>query len=128
MALDKNIRELRKTKGMTQEQLASRIGVTRQTVSKWEQGLSVPDADLLSKLSDTFDVQVSELLGNITHEDMTSNDMAAYLAVLNEELAIRNRHRKTLLRIIKIVLIVIGVGFAALLLFIVFWSAVVATL
>ena len=61
--LSDNIRTVRKNKGFTQEDLASRLHVTRQTISKWEKGLSVPDAEMLSKLADELEVSVSELLG-----------------------------------------------------------------
>ena len=58
-----NLKLIRKRKGMTQEELAIRLNVVRQTVSKWEKGLSVPDADLLIKLADVLEVKVAELLG-----------------------------------------------------------------
>lgn len=53
------IRKYRAQKGMSQEQFAQQIGVVRQTVSKWEKGLSVPDADMLVKISETLNVPVS---------------------------------------------------------------------
>ena len=58
-----NLKTLRKNKGYTQEELASRLKVVRQTISKWEKGLSVPDAEMLLKIADEFEVSVSELLG-----------------------------------------------------------------
>jgi transcriptional regulator with XRE-family HTH domain len=61
--LNDNIRTIRKNKGFTQEDLANRLHVTRQTISKWEKGLSVPDAEMLSRLADELEVPVSELLG-----------------------------------------------------------------
>ena len=59
-----NLKALRKEKGITQEELAARLNVVRQTVSKWEKGLSVPDSDLLIKLAEILDVPVSRLLGS----------------------------------------------------------------
>ncbi len=59
-----NLKALRKEKGITQEELAARLNVVRQTVSKWEKGLSVPDSDLLMKLAEILDVPVSRLLGS----------------------------------------------------------------
>ena len=47
-----NLKAMRKAKGYTQEELAIKINVVRQTVSKWEKGLSVPDADVLSQIAD----------------------------------------------------------------------------
>ena len=60
--LNENIRAIRKVKGLSQEELALRLHVVRQTVSKWEQGLSVPDADLLIALSEALETPVSTLL------------------------------------------------------------------
>lgn len=61
--LQENIRAFRQKKGMTQEELASRLHVVRQTVSKWEKGLSVPDAELLIRLAEVLEVSVAQLLG-----------------------------------------------------------------
>ena len=60
--LQDNIKIIRKNKGYSQEELASKLHVTRQTISKWETGQSVPDANLLKQLSVIFDVSVSELM------------------------------------------------------------------
>ena len=58
-----NLKALRRKKGMSQEELAARLHVVRQTISKWEKGLSVPDSALLIRLAEVFEVPVSELLG-----------------------------------------------------------------
>ena len=63
MMLNQNIKTVRKNKGFTQEDLANRLHVTRQTISKWEKGYSVPDADMLAKLAEEMEVSVGELLG-----------------------------------------------------------------
>jgi putative transcriptional regulator len=57
------LKRLRAKNGISQDELAIRLNVVRQTVSKWENGLSVPDADMLIKIADVFDVSVSDLLG-----------------------------------------------------------------
>ena len=59
-----NLKALRKRKGITQEELATRLNVVRQTVSKWKKGLSVPDSELLIKLAEILEVPVSRLLGS----------------------------------------------------------------
>ena len=59
-----NLKTLRRQKGFTQEELAARLNVVRQTVSKWEKGLSVPDAELLTRLAEVLEVPVSTLLGS----------------------------------------------------------------
>lgn len=70
--LNENIKNLRKTKGLSQEELANRLNVVRQTVSKWEKGLSVPDSSMLISLSDELDTSVSVLLGETVPEhDLT---------------------------------------------------------
>ena len=62
--LSDNIKNLRKQKGYTQETLAQALNIVRQTVSKWEKGYSVPDADMLEKLAEVFEVPVADLLGS----------------------------------------------------------------
>ncbi|HIT70149.1 MAG TPA: helix-turn-helix transcriptional regulator, partial [Candidatus Aphodomonas merdavium] len=66
--LSENIRLIRKSKGLSQEELAIRLNVVRQTISKWEKGLSVPDSDLLVCLSETLETPVSVLLGETMAE------------------------------------------------------------
>lgn len=61
--LNENIKAIRKSKGLSQQELAVKVNVVRQTVSKWEQGLSVPDSDLLIALSEALETPVSTLLG-----------------------------------------------------------------
>lgn len=61
---NENLRTLRKQKGLSQEELAERVHVVRQTISKWEKGLSVPDADLLIGIAEIFETSVSTLLGD----------------------------------------------------------------
>lgn len=87
--LHENLQNLRKAKGLSQEELADRIHVVRQTVSKWEKGLSVPDADLLIRLAEVLDTSVSALLGDTTEPEETPEirQLSEKLARLNEELA-----------------------------------------
>ena len=61
--LSENIKEIRKSKGLSQEELAIKLNVVRQTVSKWENGLSVPDSDMLISISEVLETPVSILLG-----------------------------------------------------------------
>ena len=66
--LNENIKNLRKAKGLSQEELAIKLNVVRQTVSKWEKGLSVPDSNTLVLLADELDTSVSILLGETVQE------------------------------------------------------------
>ena len=68
--LSDNIKRIRKSKGLSQEELAIKLNVVRQTVSKWENGLSVPDSDMLITLADELDTSVSVLLGETVMEPM----------------------------------------------------------
>lgn len=89
--LNENIRNLRKKKGFSQEELAARLHVVRQTVSKWEKGLSVPDAEMIQKLAQEMEVTVAELLGTVIDQPAEQNEIAAQLSRINEQMAIRNR-------------------------------------
>ena len=108
--LAENLKALRKAKGLSQEELAARLHVVRQTVSKWEKGLSVPDAELLIRLAEVLDTTVGQLLGADIPEDGESrNDLADQLARINEQLAIRNRRGRFILRLVLGILAVIVV-------------------
>ena len=63
--LSENIKTIRKSKGLSQEELAVKLNVVRQTVSKWEKGLSVPDSEMLISLSEALETPVSTLLGKL---------------------------------------------------------------
>ena len=90
--LNENIKAIRKSKGLSQEELAIKLNVVRQTISKWEQGLSVPDADMLISLSEVLEIPVSTLLGE-TVVEMKADDLRA----ISEKLEVSNlqlAHRK----------------------------------
>lgn len=89
--LSDNIRILRKQKGFTQEELAIRLHVVRQTVSKLEKGLSVPDADTLQRLAELLEVEVRQLLESGVDMEKGNSEVAEQLARINEQLAIKNR-------------------------------------
>ena len=102
-----NLKTIRKAKGYTQEELAIKVNVVRQTVSKWEKGLSVPDADVLSHIAEVLEVSVSELLGADIKQEDSKNEVAEQLAKISEQLAIKNRRSKKIWRIIGIILLTI---------------------
>ena len=87
--LNENIKTIRKAKGLSQEELAAKLNVVRQTISKWEQGLSVPDADMLIALSDALGEPVSRLLGETVTEPEPDGmrALAEKLEVVNLQLA-----------------------------------------
>lgn len=104
---NENLKAVRKEKGYTQEELAIKLNVVRQTVSKWEKGLSVPDADVLSQIADVLDTNVSVLLGGKITEDTNKDAIAEQLAKISEQLAIKNKHNKTIWKVIGIILLII---------------------
>ena len=100
-----NLKALRKRKGITQEELATRLNVVRQTVSKWETGLSVPDSELLIKLAEILEVPVSRLLGSKIETAEQPDALAEQLSRINEQLAIKNRRAK---RVWKAIAFIVG--------------------
>lgn len=97
--LNENIKAIRKSKGLSQEELALRLNVVRQTVSKWEQGLSVPDADMLLSISEVFETPVSTLLGETVAETGAGGleAVSERLEAVNLYLARRKAARRTAL-------------------------------
>ena len=102
-----NLKTIRKAKGYTQEVLAIKLNVVRQTVSKQEKGLSVPDADTLCKIADALETSISELLGSEINTEINRNEVAEQLAKISEQLAIKNRCSKKIWKIIGIILLAI---------------------
>lgn len=112
-----NLKTLRKEKGFSQEQLAIRLNIVRQTVSKWEKGISVPDAELLIQLAEVLDVNVSDLLGKKIEIPEGQNELDALaleLAKLNELLVVYgnkfSNFKKKICIAIGIVLILLFIG------------------
>lgn len=99
-----NLKTLRMRKGYTQETLAIKVHVVRQTVSKWEKGLSVPDAVTLQKIAEVLEVSVNELLGAKVMQQDDVNEVAEQLARINEQLAIKNRRWGRFWKVIGIIL------------------------
>lgn len=101
-----NLKKIRKDKGYTQEILAEKLNVVRQTVSKWEKGLSLPDVDMLSKIANVLETDVNILLdGQITTTDQS--EIVKQLAKINEQLTIKKRRYKKIMKTIAIILLII---------------------
>ena len=83
--LKENIKTIRKSKGLSQEELAVKLNVVRQTISKWEQGLSVPDAEMLVTLAEVLETSVSTLLG-----ETVAQSQPDALKAISEKLEIIN--------------------------------------
>ena len=99
--LNENLSKVRKERGLTQEALAVKLNVVRQTISKWENGTAVPDADTLCRIAEALDVSVANLLGSpVSEEKMDMTAIAKSLAEINEQLAARNRRSSKVLKVI----------------------------
>ena len=116
--LNENIKTIRKSKGLSQQELAVRMNIVRQTVSKWEQGLSVPDSDMLLSISEALETPVSTLLGeNVIEPEVDDlKAISAKLEVINLQLAQRKITRKRILHWIFISMCVVIAAIFAILL------------
>ena len=115
--LSENIKAIRKSKGLSQQELAVKLNVVRQTVSKWEQGLSVPDSDMLISLSEALEIPVSTLLGETVVETEVDRlkAISEKLEIINLQLAQRKTTKRKIIRWLLISLCaMIAIGFAAL--------------
>ena len=103
--LKDNLKTLRKNKGLSQEELSIKLNVVRQTISKWETGLSVPDAEMLVTISELFETPVSEILGeNIEKKEKDDlKVISEKLEVINEQLS--NYHKEKRKKKIQVLII-----------------------
>ena len=115
--LNENIKAIRKSKGLSQQELAVKLNVVRQTVSKWEQGLSVPDSDMLISLSEALETPVSTMLGESAIEPEADDlkAISAKLEVINLQLARRKTTRRRILHWLLISLCAVTAAIFAIL-------------
>ena len=112
MNLGNSLFHARKRRGLSQEDVAEKLGVSRQTISKWEKNYSIPDAEVLVKLADVLEVQTSQLLGVKADSDAQTteekqNAYAEQLAHIAEQMAVKNRQSKRIWKTIEIAFAVI---------------------
>ena len=118
--LKDNIKILRKQKGLSQEELSIKLNVVRQTISKWEQGLSVPDAEMLVSISEVFDTSVSTLLGETIKEENPDSlkEISQKLEIINLQLARKRESKRKILQllfiVISVVIVLIFIGLVSL--------------
>ena len=98
------LKQLRIEKGLSQQELADMLCVVRQTISKWEKGLSLPDAEMLVKLADALGVSVNELLGIQMENQTTQTEIIEQLMKINEQLVIKNRRSRKIWKAAAVVL------------------------
>lgn len=115
--LSENIRTIRKSKGLSQQELAIKVNVVRQTISKWEQGLSVPDSDMLIAISEALETPVNILIGETVIEAREDElrVISEKLEIINLQLAQRKIARRKMLRWFFIILCTIIVAISVFL-------------
>lgn len=108
--LGDNIKNFRKSKGLSQEELALKLNVVRQTVSKWENGLSVPDSEMLIKIAEKLDTSVVVLLEETIKPDDNSElkVIANKLAIINDQIAKHNEARRKILRTVFVIVSIVA--------------------
>lgn len=108
--LSENLKNLRKAKGLSQEELSIKLNVVRQTISKWEKGLSVPDSEMLIRIAEELDTTVTVLLGEtvVPDEPEDMKALSAKLELLNEQFAKQSENRRRIWRAIFIAVAVIA--------------------
>ena len=111
--LKDNIKSIRKSKGLSQEELAIKLHVVRQTISKWEQGLSVPDSEMLISISEVLETPVSSLLGENIIESKADdlNVISEKLEIINFQLSQRKIQKRKIVHWLLISLFVIIILF-----------------
>lgn len=115
--LNENIKAIRKSKGLSQQELAVKLNVVRQTISKWEQGLSVPDSEMLLTLSEALETPVSTLLGETVVEPQADaiKAISEKLEIINLQLARKKTLRRNIIHWLLISLCVVIVAVAVFL-------------
>ncbi|MFI3238223.1 MAG: helix-turn-helix transcriptional regulator [Lachnospiraceae bacterium] len=117
--LNENIKAVRRSKGLSQEELAVKLNVVRQTISKWEKGLSVPDSEMLVAISDVFEIPVSTLLGEtiVTEREDELKIISEKLEIINLQLSqsIRKKRKAVCGALISICLVIVTIFIVLLL-------------
>ena len=109
-----NLKILRRQRGLSQQALADRLHVVRQTISKWERGTSVPDADLLIRLAEELDTTVADLLGETISEPSDETALSRQLSQLNSILSERNRRHRHICRFVGLAALCVVLCFVLL--------------
>ena len=111
--IGKFISILRKEKGLTQEQLAEKVNLTKNAVSKWERGLGLMDISLLKPLSEILGVSVSELLNGERIEKI-DNDIINDTITASTKIYVKKEKHKLIKRILIIISVVFVLAFSSL--------------
>lgn len=97
------LREMRKEKGLTQEQLAEKLGVSNRSVSRWENGRNMPDFDLVTEIAHIYEISIEEILSGERKNDMIDREKEEAMAKVSEY---ENDGKKRFTRRLRILLII----------------------
>ncbi len=107
--IGKFIAKNRKDKGLTQEALAEKLGISTNAVSKWERGLSFPDVSLFKKLCSELDISIEELINGEKSKSTESKDKAI-IASLEEKTKIEKKSKKKILVLSIFILLIVTIS------------------
>ncbi len=111
MSFGENLQKLRKGKNISQESLAEELGVSRQTIGKWENGTTYPETECLIQISDFFDVSIDTLLkGTVAETNITetlSSDKAFSQTEQHNRFTVDQRQRNRNIRFVVAVILFI---------------------
>lgn len=108
MEFHNKLYNLRKQKGLSQEELANRLNVSRQTISKWEVGDSTPDMEKLIAISDVFEISLDELVMDKVPNQIWETSFKSEIASEIKEKVLTDENRKRAKNGLKIVVIIFG--------------------
>lgn len=108
--LNENLKRYRQEKSLTQEAVAEKLHVVRQTVSRWEKGVSVPDAETLARIAELYQVDMSQLLEtSASNSNLKKEEIERELEKISQELEIQKRYTKILWRVVLVIGIIITI-------------------
>lgn len=96
MALSDNIRKLREENGMTQQQLAEQLYVSRQTVCRWENGSRTPDLDMAERIAEIFHVSVDELISAGEKQGISFENISLHTEMFIERKRLKEKQKRVL--------------------------------
>ena len=109
MEFNNKLYNLRKQKGLSQEELANRLNVSRQTVSKWEVGDSTPDMEKPIAISDLFEISLDELVMDKASAHIKQNAVKSELLSELKEKVLTDENKKKAKKGLKIAGIILGI-------------------
>ncbi len=96
MTLGENIRKLREEKGLTQQQLADQLYVSRQTVCRWESGARTPDLDMAERIAEIFHISMDELISDEERKGVSFDSLSLHTEKFTERRRLKEKQKRIL--------------------------------